>query len=106
MSDQNENREQGVEFGEFGETMETLDYPVGHDELIADHGDAELELPNGATSLSSVLEPLQDEDQTYRDADELETMILNMVGDDAVGREGYSDRGVSNESNRDDEDSL
>jgi hypothetical protein len=106
MSDQNDTRQQGVEFGNFGETMESLDYPIDHAELIDHHGDAELGLPSGESSLSTVLEPLQDEDQTYHDADELETMILNMVGDDAVGREGYSDRGVSTESNHDDEDSL
>lgn len=106
MADQNDTRQQGVEFGAFEDTMESLDYPVDHATLIERYGDAELELPNGTSTLEEALEPLQDEDQTYHDEDELETMILNMVGSDAVGREGYSDRGVSNESNRDDEESL
>ncbi|WP_160134470.1 DUF5789 family protein [Halococcus salsus] len=92
MSDTDETRQQGIEFGEFEETMESLDYPVEHSDLVADHGDAELELPNGDATLEEVLEPLQDEEQTYQDKEELETMIMNMVGDDAIGRENYSDR--------------
>ncbi|HET7323343.1 MAG TPA: DUF5789 family protein [Halococcus sp.] len=92
MADQNDTRQQGIEFGEFGETMDSLEYPIDHADLIEQHGDAELELPNGTSTLAEVLEPLQDEDQTYQDRDELETMILNMVGDEAIGRKNYSDR--------------
>jgi hypothetical protein len=33
-------------------------------------------------------------------------MIKNMFGDDAVGREDYSDRGTSTEPDSDDEESL
>lgn len=95
MSDQDETRQQGVEFGEFGETMGSLDYPVEHSDLVAEHGDAELELPNGTTTVGDVLEPLQDEEQTYHDEEELETMIMNMVDEDAIGRENYSDRDSS-----------
>jgi hypothetical protein len=97
MSD-DDSREQGVEFGEFEETMESLDYPIDHDELLDEHGDDELELSGETTTLSEVLEPVQDDDQTYETEEDLETMIMNMVGDDAVGREGYSDRGGSAES--------
>lgn len=97
MSD-DDSREQGVEFGEFEETMETLDYPIDHDELLDEHGEAELELSGESTTLSEVLDPVQDDEQTYENEEDLETMIMNMVGDDAVGREGYSDRGGSAES--------
>lgn len=96
--DDDESREQGVEFGEFEETMEEIDYPIDNDELIEQHGDEELELSGESTTLEEVLAPLQDNDQTYEDAGDLETMVMNMVGDDAVGREGYSDRGGSAES--------
>lgn len=92
MADRNDTRQQGIEFGEFGETMDSLGYPIGHDELIDEHGNTELELSNGTSSLAEVLEPLQDQEQIYRDAEELETMILNMVGDEAIGRKNYSDR--------------
>lgn len=102
MSD-DDTREQGVEFGEFEETMENLDYPIDNDELLDQHGDAELELPDGTATLSEVLDPLQDDEQTYESEEDLETMIMNMVGDDAVGREGYSDRGDEAQQAEDDE---
>lgn len=90
-----ETRQQGVEFGEFGEKMDSLDYPIDNDELLAEYGDAELELPSGTETLDEILAPLQDDEQTYGDAADLETMILNMVGDDAIGRKNYSDRDPS-----------
>ncbi|ADJ16311.1 DUF5789 family protein [Halalkalicoccus jeotgali] len=110
MSD-DDSREQGVEFGEFEETMEGLDYPIEHDELLDEHGDDELELSGEPTTLAEVLDPVQDDAQTYESEEDLETMIMNMVGDDAVGREGYSDRGGSAESEavdeeRDDQESF
>ena len=107
MSDTDETRQQGIEFGAFEETMESLDYPVEHSDLVADHGDAELELPNGDATLEEVLGALQDDEQTYQDKEELETMIMNMVGDDAIGRENYSDRdsaGIGEEPDEDGDD--
>jgi hypothetical protein len=104
MTNGDETREQGVEFGEFEETMESMDYPVDHETVIERHGDTELELPNGTTTVAAVLDPLQDQEQTYQDADELRLMIKNMVGDDAVGREGQSDRGASTETDNEGED--
>ena len=103
---EDDTREQGVEFGEFEGTMESLDYPIDNDELLDQHGDAELELPNGTATLSEVLDPLQDDEQTYESEEDLETMILNMVGDDAVGREGYSDRGDEPQEGDDEPESL
>lgn len=91
--DDDESREQGVEFGGFEETMkEEIDYPIDNDELIEQYGDAEFELSEETVTLEEILAPLQDDDQTYHDAGELETMIMNFVGDDAIGRKNYSDR--------------
>jgi hypothetical protein len=104
MTDGDESREQGVEFEEFEETMESIDYPVDHETVVEHYGDEELELPNGTTTVEEVLAPLQDQDQTYQDSDELQVMIKNMVGDDAVGREGQSDRGASTETDADGDD--
>ncbi|WP_336345331.1 DUF5789 family protein [Halalkalicoccus ordinarius] len=102
--DGDESREQGVEFGEFEETMEDeIDYPIDHDELVEQHGDAELELSGETTTLKEILSPLEDNEQTYEDAGSLETMVMNMVGDDAVGREGYSDRGDEAQGAEDEE---
>ena len=106
MTDEDETRQHGVEFGEFGDRMDSLDYPIEHDTLVDEHGDAELGLPDGTATLEEVLSPLQEEGQTYEDAEELETMVLNSVGDEAVGRKGYSDRGTSTETDSDDEQSL
>lgn len=100
---EDETREQGVEFGEFEGTMEEIDYPVDHDDLVEQYGNEELELPDGDTTVEEILAPLQDEEQTYQDADELETMVMNMVGDDAIGREGYSDRGDEAQQAEDDD---
>nr|WP_237561130.1 hypothetical protein [Halococcus sediminicola] len=104
MSNQDDTREQGIEFGELEETMGSLDYPIEHNELVEQHGDIELEAPGGSSTLAEILEPLQDQEQTYHDASELETMIKNMVSEDAIGREGYSDRGTS--PDQDDQESL
>ncbi|WP_049901131.1 DUF5789 family protein [Halococcus agarilyticus] len=108
MTDEDDTREQGVEFGDVEDELESMDYPIDHETVIERHGDAEIGLPDGSASLGEVLEPLQDEEQNYQDADELKTMVKNMVGDDAVGREGYSDRGPSTEpdDNGDDAESL
>ena len=106
MTDEDDAREHGVEFGDIEDELESMDYPVDHETVIDRHGDAEIGLPKGSASLKEALEPLQDEEQTYQDADELTTMIKNMVGDEAVGREDYSDRGTSTEPDSDDEESL
>ncbi|MFC6905068.1 DUF5789 family protein [Halalkalicoccus tibetensis] len=90
---EDESREQGVEFGEFEETMEEeIDYPIDNDDLIEQYGDAEFQLSEETTTLEEILAPLQDNDQTYQDAGDLETMIMNFVGDEAIGRKNYSDR--------------
>ncbi|GAA0478214.1 hypothetical protein MUK72_03995 [Halococcus dombrowskii] len=106
MTDADDTRQHGVEFGSFGDRMDSFDYPLDHETLLDEHGDAEIGLPDGETRLDELLAPLQDEEQTYQDADELETMILNLVGDDAIGRENYSDRGTSTVTDGDGEQSL
>ncbi|EMA53896.1 DUF5789 family protein [Halococcus thailandensis] len=106
MTDEDDTRQHGVEFGEFGDRMESFDYPLDHETLVDEHGDAEIGLPDGETRLDELLAPLQDDEQTYQDPAELETMILNLVGDDAIGRENYSDRGPSTATDGDDEESL
>lgn len=93
--DGDESREQGVEFGGFEDTMEEeIDYPIDNDELIEQYGDAEFQMSEETTTLEEILSPLEEQDQTqtYEDAGDLETMIMNMVGDEAIGRKNYSDR--------------
>jgi len=94
-----ESREQGVEFGDLREALETHDYPTTQQELIEEYGDETLDLPDGEETLSSVLAEREmteeDGDIEYESADEVYQDILNMVGDRAVGRTDYSDRGGS-----------
>jgi hypothetical protein len=106
MSDDQDSREQGIDFGDLDETLADLDYPIENEDLLEDHGDAEIQHPNGTEPLSDVL--AEAEGQTYETEEELREMVFNMVGEEAVGREGYSDRGGSAESEgiQDDQESF
>ncbi len=86
-----ESREQGIEFGSLAEELEDESYPLSRDELLDRYGDHELELADKSTALRDVLGP--ENEQEYEDAEGVRQAIFSMVGDDAIGREGYSDRG-------------
>jgi len=88
MSD--ENRERGVDLGDVQETLTNVTYPIGHDELLDAHGDEEIEMSGNTTTLEELIGPLNEDE--YRDYDEVEGAIMNMVGDEAIGRKNYSDR--------------
>ncbi|MBX0305903.1 DUF5789 family protein [Haloarcula salinisoli] len=94
-----ESRQQGVEFGGLMTALENHDYPTTQEQLIAEYGDEELDLAEGEETLSSVLaeREVADEQDTieYESPDEIQQAVLNMVGDRAVGRTDYSDRGES-----------
>ncbi len=96
MSDDQDSREQGIDFGDLEDELAALEYPIDNDELLDTYGDAEITHPNGTETLSDVLD--EAEGQTYGSEGELREMVFNMVGEEAVGREGYSDRGGSAES--------
>jgi (p)ppGpp synthase/HD superfamily hydrolase len=100
--DPDDTREQGIEFGALAEDIETESFPITNEELLDRYGDRELTLVDGSTTLREVLGVKQE--QEYEDPEAVRQAILNMVGDDAVGREGYSDRGGNSvESDLDDE---
>ncbi|MFC6758216.1 MULTISPECIES: DUF5789 family protein [Haloarcula] len=94
-----ESREQGVEFGGLLTALENHDYPTTQEQLLEEYGDEELDLAEGEESLSSVLaerEVAEEQDTIeYDSPDEVQQAVLNMVGDQAVGRTDYSDRGGS-----------
>ncbi len=93
------SRTHGVEFGDLEDQLESHEYPTTVDTLVDAYGDHELELPSGEEPFSEVLGPYTDEpDQQFGDAGEVRQAVLNMVGDEAVGEKGYSDRGVDSES--------
>jgi hypothetical protein len=85
-----DERTQGIEFGDLADDLESHDYPADAAELRDAYGDRTLEIPNGETTFGDAL--LVD-DQTFESADEVEQAVLNGIGSEAVGNEGYSDRG-------------
>ena len=93
------SRTHGVEFGDLEEALEDHEYPTTADALFEEFGDHELELPIGDVSFVEILGPYaEDPDQQFNDAEEVRQAVLNMVGDEAVGEKGYSDRGGDQES--------
>ncbi|MDJ1431425.1 hypothetical protein [Halostagnicola sp. A-GB9-2] len=85
-----DNRELGVELGDLGDELEEREYPASQDDILEDHGDAELDMGEETTTLAEILEPLNEDE--YESSDEVEQAIMNMVGDEAIGRKNYSDR--------------
>jgi len=92
-------REQGIEFGELDGALATQEYPTTTAEVLDDHGECELTLPNGTRTLREVLGPLDDGEHdadttetSYESAEKVRGMVLNAVDDDAIGRKEYTDR--------------
>lgn len=85
-----DNRDRGVEFGGLTDDLEDESYPMTHDELLAEYGDRELELPDETVTLSEMLQ--DDLDQEFEGPDDVHSWLLNMVGDGAIGRKDYTDR--------------
>ncbi|QCS43847.1 hypothetical protein [Natrinema versiforme] len=85
-----DSRELGVELGDLQEKLETEEYPIDHDELLEEHGDEMVEMSGNTTTLEDLIGPLGEDE--YRDYGEVEQAIMNMVGDEAIGRKNYSDR--------------
>jgi hypothetical protein len=88
-----DSREQGVDIGPLADELESHSYPTTTSELVDEYGDYELDLPKGSQTLEEVLGELEGTDEEYETPNEVRQMIYNAVGSEAVGREGYSDRG-------------
>jgi len=72
------------------DSFETHTFPSTTDELIEAYGEIEIELPNGANTLGEVLSRLPDEE--YESSEEALEAAYSMLGEEAIGRKGYSDR--------------
>ena len=68
-------------------------YPTTTAELIEEHGETELELPNGSVTLETVLSRLPNE--TLETEEDARFTTYSALGEDAIGRKGYSDRDPS-----------
>lgn len=99
MSD---NRDRGIEFGDLTDDLESESYPLSKAELLERYGDRELEHSGGSVTVEELL--VEEGDREFDNADAIHEMLLNMVGSEAVGREGYSDRGVGTAEQEGDED--
>ncbi|MFC4358316.1 hypothetical protein ACFO0N_10200 [Halobium salinum] len=94
MSASNDDREQGVDFGDLDDELDGHDYPAEKDELVEEYGDHELKLPGGEMTFEEALEGYEPTDGEFEDADAVRSAVKNMVDSEAVGSEGYSDRGT------------
>ena len=88
MSD--ESRELGVELGDLAENLREHEYPAEREELFEAYGDERVEFGEGSATFEELLEPLNQTE--YDSYGEVEGAIMNMVGDEAIGRKNYSDR--------------
>ncbi|MFC6722638.1 DUF5789 family protein [Halobacteriaceae archaeon SHR40] len=102
MSSNDDSRTQGVEFGSLADDLEAEEYPLDTDELLDEYGPHQIELGEDSESLQEILGQVGE--TTYDSAEEVMDTIVSMVSDDAIGREGYSDRGEElNEEQREEE---
>ena len=85
-----ESREQGVEFGSLLTALENHDYPTTQEELLAEYGEETLSSALAERELAEEQDTIE-----YESAADVHQAVLNMVGDRAVGRTDYSDRGGS-----------
>lgn len=84
------HREVGVEFGELAARLDDHEYPATAQELSEAYGDYELRYSDGSETFSATFGSLTD---TFESADEVRQSVLNGVGQSAVGRKAYTDRG-------------
>lgn len=66
------------QLGTLDEVLEALSYPTTTDELVAAHGDHEVQTRGGMEPLEAVLAPTAA--QTYDSADDVRRRILGLVG--------------------------
>lgn len=103
MTDESDDREQGIAFGGFDDELEAVDYPITNAELVDRFGDRTVGTSDGEVTVRETLDPQAD--TTYGSTEDVRQAILNMVGGEAVGRQRYSDRGsvVQDETDGDDD---
>lgn len=100
MPTDDERRKQGVEFGPLADDLEDQEYPLDNTELLEAYGDREIDLQDGEETLENVLGPLGE--TTFDSPDDVMQGVIGMVGDQAIGRKNYTDRGgvTSEDDNR------
>jgi hypothetical protein len=100
----NDNREQGIEFGPLADDLEDESYPMTRETVLDRYGDREIELEDGSTTVGEILS--EEQEGEFEDADAIRQAIFNMVGAAAVGRQAYSDRGGETPGKDQDDESM
>ncbi len=72
------------------ESFTAHSYPSTTEEFVAEHGDVEMELPNGVVTLGEVFETLPNEE--FQTEEDVRYAAYGALGEEAIGRKGYSDR--------------
>ena len=86
---------EGVDFSDVNPIFEDLSYPITTEELMAEHGDLELDRTNAdPISIRELFEYMGDD--TFESEEQLRQMIMSQMPRDSAGRTNYSDRGGSN----------
>lgn len=80
------------------ESFATHTFPSTTDKFVEEHGDVELELANGVTTLADVLECLPNEN--LETEEEARLSVYSALGEEAIGRKGYSDRDATQPGER------
>jgi len=102
MTDEDDDREQGIEFGGLDDDLEEVDYPITNEELVERFGTRTLGTADGEVTVRETL--AGQSDVTYESPGDVHDAVLNMVGSEAVGRKGYSDREPSIDDGREDDE--
>jgi len=79
-----------MKFNGTGEMIDALEFPITTDEIIADHGEHELELQRGTEQVGEILERLGTEE--FDSPEDVRLSVRSAVGHKAIGRRFYSDR--------------
>lgn len=88
------DRIEGVDFTDVGPLLEEIPYPITTEELVAEYGDYAIRRTNaGPITIRELFEPMGED--TSASADELRQSILTLMPKDSVGRQRYSDRGLT-----------
>lgn len=72
------------------DTFASQTFPTTTEELIQEYGEMDIQLPNGKNNLGDVLSRLPE--QEYDSAEEAIEAAYGVLGEEAIGRKGYSDR--------------
>lgn len=89
-----DSHEQGVEFGTLRADLESESYPLTQEELLDRYGESTIEFESGSSTLREILNPQNE--RTFEDIEGVRQAVFSMVDEEAIGRDGYSDRGGSN----------